>query len=199
MALPPMSTICFLLGYEGDNAAREMVDHYIGNLGFSSEQIDHLIAETRSLLPERSEADATVDMASALMMHHMHRRISDGYSSEAPVYTYQFDWPSPTLPELGAFHALELPFVFGTLDSWSFALGNNPPRKLSDSMMDAWIAFARSGNPNHNNIPQWPAYTKKEAATMIFSEDTHLDYSPLAWAMTLGEMADRMINAETNH
>lgn len=34
--------------------------------------------------------------------------------------------------------------------------------------MDAWIAFAKTGNPNHDNMPQWQPYNLKTRPTMIF-------------------------------
>jgi para-nitrobenzyl esterase len=41
-------------------------------------------------------------------------------------------------------------------------------QKLADQMSAAWIAFARSGNPNHPAIPPWPAFVPAERATMVF-------------------------------
>ena len=39
---------------------------------------------------------------------------------------------------------------------------------LSDVMQDAWISFARTGDPNHKGLPEWPAYDPVHRATMIF-------------------------------
>ena len=38
-------------------------------------------------------------------------------------------------------------------------------------MQDSWIAFAKTGNPNHRGLPSWPEYTTDRRATMIFDED----------------------------
>ena len=46
------------------------------------------------------------------------------------------------------------------------------PQRLADLMSSAWIAFARSGNPNANALPQWPPYDLKSRATMIFILDS---------------------------
>ncbi|MHA1278918.1 MAG: carboxylesterase/lipase family protein [Candidatus Helarchaeota archaeon] len=96
-------------------------------------------------------------------------------------YTYLFNWPSPGLNGiLGACHALEIPFVFGTLDSPTlkdFVVG--APKTLSDIMMDSWIAFARTGNPNHSSIPEWSAYNSETRATMIFTEPCSVEHAPL--------------------
>jgi len=92
------------------------------------------------------------------------------------VYAYLFTWNNPELPEkLGAVHGLEIAFVFG---SFTGVEGTNTlkifPRKteeterLSFRMMDAWINFARHGNPNHSDIPVWPRYDAKKKPTMLF-------------------------------
>jgi len=49
---------------------------------------------------------------------------------------------------------------------------------LSEKMMDAWIAFARDGNPNHENIPEWPAYDAENRATMVFGEHCEVVNAP---------------------
>lgn len=57
---------------------------------------------------------------------------------------------------LKAYHGAELPYVFGTHDAW---LPTGPAdRQLSRQMMRAWVQFARTGNPNHAGMPQWPVF-----------------------------------------
>ena len=90
------------------------------------------------------------------------------------TYMYMFTYPSPVRKgSLGAIHAIEIPFVFGTLDMPRNALfpeSNEETEAISAKMMDAWISFARTGNPNHENIPDWPQY-QNNRATMIFGKD----------------------------
>lgn len=66
-------------------------------------------------------------------------------------HRYEFGWRSPSFSgRLGACHALELPFVFGTLDAASgpdALLGQDPPRELSAAMIAAWTDYARTGDP----------------------------------------------------
>jgi para-nitrobenzyl esterase len=80
------------------------------------------------------------------------------------AYLYLFDHGYPAMDAAGlhAFHASELPYVFGTIGT----LGPNWPKipdtaeehALSDAMLDYWISFARDGNPVAANAPAWPAY-----------------------------------------
>ncbi len=82
---------------------------------------------------------------------------------------------------LGACHALELPFVFGTLGLRGidrFFGGGPDAEQLSERMMDAWLAFARTGEPGHENLPEWPRYEPDRRATMIFGRDAELTHAP---------------------
>ena len=45
-------------------------------------------------------------------------------------------------------------------------------------MMDAFIAFAVSGNPNHRGMPYWPVYDLPERATMIFDREPRVENDP---------------------
>jgi para-nitrobenzyl esterase len=112
-------------------------------------------------------------------------RIPDIHIAEAQskhnsnVYFYIFTWPSPLFK--GAFHGVEIPFVFGTLDlqgaRYIFGKGAEA-KKLSEKTMDAWIAFARSGNPNHSNIPEWPVYDMEKRATMMIGKEFKVVNAP---------------------
>jgi para-nitrobenzyl esterase len=85
----------------------------------------------------------------------------------APAFQYEFAWRSPRYDgRLGACHALELAFVFDTLDHPSGVplLGEDPPQGIADEMHRAWIAFATSGDPG------WPEYHLASRAVMRFAE-----------------------------
>jgi para-nitrobenzyl esterase len=48
-------------------------------------------------------------------------------------------------------------------------IGEDPPQKLSDIMMETWLAFAKNGNPNNASIPHWPTYDGRTRATMVLN------------------------------
>ena len=78
-----------------------------------------------------------------------------------PAYLYQFDWQSPAGFE--ACHCLEIPFVFDNFAHWPDApmlKGADPEvtKGLAEAMHGAWIAFARTGKPDHPRLPAWPSY-----------------------------------------
>ena len=98
----------------------------------------------------------------------------------APAYVYYFDWRSPVRDgKLGAFHTLDISFVFDNLDIGKSETGSGQDRyALADRMSSAWVAFARSGNPNHKGLPHWPAFSASERATMFFDNDCRVVKDP---------------------
>jgi para-nitrobenzyl esterase len=95
-----------------------------------------------------------------------------------PSFLYLFDhgYPSADAAGLHAFHASELPFVFGTADrtqpQWPKIPANREEAALSEAMMSYWSSFARSGRPNAADEPEWPAYGKAQAY-MDFTDAPH--------------------------
>jgi para-nitrobenzyl esterase len=86
-----------------------------------------------------------------------------------PVYTYSLDWQSPAHGgRVKAHHAMDLPFVFDNTDAADTTAGAPGARELAARISATWIAFARTGVPDNPAIPDWPAYTAKDRATMIF-------------------------------
>jgi para-nitrobenzyl esterase len=88
----------------------------------------------------------------------------------APVYVYLFSWQTPVLDGVQkAFHCAEIPFAFNNIDLTEHTTsGSREAHVLADKISQAWINFARTGNPNHKGLPQWPAFTGENRSTMIF-------------------------------
>lgn len=91
----------------------------------------------------------------------------------APVYAYVFAWESPVLDGVaGAWHVSEIPHVFDNVELVPQATGGGDDAKaMAHAVSEAWINFARTGDPNHPGLPAWPPYTPETGATMIF--DSH--------------------------
>jgi len=81
-----------------------------------------------------------------------------------PSYLYYFDhgYPAADSASLHAFHASELPFVFGTTaattPNWPKIPATPQETSLSEAMIGYWTSFARTGKPQAANQPDWPAY-----------------------------------------
>jgi len=54
------------------------------------------------------------------------------------------------------------------------------PQRMADQMAPAWLAFARSGDPNNPALPHWPAYDAASRATMIFDLESRIETDPLS-------------------
>lgn len=92
-----------------------------------------------------------------------------------PAWTYRFDWAPPG-SRIGACHCGELPFTFDTLTAWQAPMlaggDSEEMARLAAQMRDCWLAFARSGNPSHAGLPDWPAHDSATAMTMRFDTDS---------------------------
>jgi para-nitrobenzyl esterase len=95
------------------------------------------------------------------------------------TYNYLFTWESPGLDgKLGCCHAIELGFVFNSihLKGMENFTGQSPEANaLSEKVMDAWIAFARTGNPNHEGLPEWLPYSVENRPTMLLGKECKIE------------------------
>jgi para-nitrobenzyl esterase len=97
----------------------------------------------------------------------------------APTWVYRLDFASPVEPWRGAPHTLDIPLVFGTLDAPGAIAGTGAEsRRVSAAMMDAFIAFARVGDPGHAGLPRWPAYRLPSRETLIFDSRLRAEADP---------------------
>ena len=82
----------------------------------------------------------------------------------APSFLYLWDhgYPAADDANLHAFHAAELPYVFGTYDrtpaKWPKVPATAAELKLSDALLNYWTSFAKSGKPTAKGAMPWPAY-----------------------------------------
>lgn len=99
--------------------------------------------------------------------------LKSAQEGSAPVYMYIFSWESPVMEgRLRSTHCMEIPFVFANTDRHaSMTGGGEDARRLGSLMSNAWANFARTGNPNAEGLPEWPAYTAENGATMIFDNE----------------------------
>jgi len=92
-----------------------------------------------------------------------------------PSFLYLFDHGYPAADDAGlhAFHASELPYVFGTFDGtpplWPKIPATSEEKRLSDAMLGYWSSFARTGRPQAANEPDWPQFGST-GAYMAFTD-----------------------------
>ena len=145
-------------------------DALAGN--YPDADVEAIVAGYRELQPDSDAADiyfeATTD-ARWLAGHVLQaeRKVTQG---GAPAWLYLFNWDTPV--DGGKWrspHALEIGFVFDNVaKSESMSGVGEEQQQIADMMADTWIAFARTGNPNHEGIPEWPAYDLESRPVMVF-------------------------------
>jgi para-nitrobenzyl esterase len=99
---------------------------------------------------------------------------------KAPAYLYFFNWRSPVHNgQMKAYHTLDIPFALYNIDQAASMTGAMQDRyALAHKMSAAFAAFARTGNPNHRDIPTWPAFNASSYPTMIFGTDSKVVNDP---------------------
>jgi para-nitrobenzyl esterase len=141
-----------------------------------------LVAAYKGALPKRGEPVTPANLLSAIQTDIMFRipaleMVEAQRDNQTPVYNYLFDWKSPVMGGiLGACHALEVGFVMGNNDDMMCGTGPEAD-KLSAAMQDAWIAFAKTGNPSVKATGDWPVYGK-DRKTMILGKNIHVEAAP---------------------
>lgn len=135
----------------------------------------------RELRLARGERANPLDVYNAIMTDRVFRlslrEVLDAHGEgHAGTYAYLFDQESPMLDgALGAPHALDLPFVFGTSDRTPALAGEGAQvDQLTERVMDAWIAFARTGNPGTSGLPEWPQYRADLPSTMALGPELRI-------------------------
>jgi para-nitrobenzyl esterase len=133
----------------------------------------NVIAVYKKNQPKQSNLDIYLILASdastrAAAITQAERKAALG---KAPVYMYLFAWRSPVRDgRLRSMHTMDIPFVYDNVDVAKVELGSGADRyALADKMSNAWVAFARSGSPNHKGLPAWAPFNAEQRATMIFN------------------------------
>ncbi len=148
----------------------------------SDDQVDQLIAAYRAGRPGSSNTDLYLALASdatfrAGVVTEAERKATQG---KGPVYQYYFTWRSPVRDgKLRSFHTVEIPFVFDNVDAAKSMLGSGEDRyALADKISSAWVAFARTGNPNTKLVPHWDTFDTTKRAVMVINDDWKIADDP---------------------
>lgn len=137
------------------------------------------IKEFDSLYPAKDETEiakaylgALRDVTFTLPMRTWARMTGTGKSG-AWLYFFSRVPPNPNSKYLGAYHAAEITYVFGNLNRANSML-ESTDFKLSETMSNYWVNFARTGNPNGDGLPQWTRYDREAEWYLDFGETVQL-------------------------
>jgi para-nitrobenzyl esterase len=153
----------------------------ITRLGIPDDRAEGVIHAFRSTRPGSSPSDLFFALATeALFRKDAILQAERKSAGRAPAYMYQFTWEAPG-GRYKSGHGVEVPFVF---DNPDLAPGLRGPVadsryfELAEKTSSAWVAFARTGNPNHPGLPEWKPYDRTERATMILNYNSELVNDP---------------------
>ena len=115
-------------------------------------------------------------------------KVAEAYiQGGALPFMYQFEWESPALPNLQSCHGIDGGFYFDNTEALGMTAGYADAQKLAAKCSAAWAAFARTDNPSNAKLGDWPRYNKETRATMILSNDIHVENDPMSADRVLWE------------
>jgi para-nitrobenzyl esterase len=130
------------------------------------------IAAYRETRPRASADDIWNDFATDWIFRIPATRLAEAQSVNQPdTYAYLFSYKSTAFDGvLGACHAIDVPFAFDNLDrrGVDVLLGGltDDTHALARATSRAWLAMARNGSPQHEELPDWPRYSEAQRAVM---------------------------------
>jgi para-nitrobenzyl esterase len=99
----------------------------------------------------------------------------------AGVWMYVWEWATPGFDgKLGAVHGHDVDASFNLYRNGICGSGQKAGRLMCTRLASAWVAFAKTGNPDNEHIPHWPAYDATARATMVFDTNTRVVNDPRA-------------------
>jgi para-nitrobenzyl esterase len=98
----------------------------------------------------------------------------------APAFMYRYDWETPEGGgHMRSPHTIEIPFVFNNIEIAGPLISKMPEAyALAGKTSAAWVAFARTGDPNTPKLPKWPAYSATARDTMLFNNECRVASDP---------------------
>jgi carboxylesterase type B len=176
-----------LIGWTSDEASFA----FGMNPQYAATTRDQVIAWAGTRYQDRAEAlyDAyaqaragtrPVDVLVQIVTDDLFRRgglhVADARAGSRPVRVYQFEVKSRLLNgALGATHCMELPFTFANISRWGTApfiqdMPSEVIERVSGVLHNAWLGFARDGDPGHEGAPSWRPYTADNRAVLVVGD-----------------------------
>jgi para-nitrobenzyl esterase len=139
-----------------------------------------VIAEYRRLYPAYSPSD--VLFAATTAARSWRAAIIEAEARAAtgtPAFAYQLDWATPKDGgRFGAPHASDIQLVFDNVAKPGATAIGPQAQPMADQMSEAFLAFARTGDPNCQAIPRWEPYELPRRQTMVFNVPSRLQDDP---------------------
>src|ERR1700680_1714373 len=143
---------------------------------------DRVIEAFRKAHPEATPWDLYILIATDHPRGTYSRELAKRKAAQAgaPAFAYRFDWETPEGGgHMWSPHTLSRPFVFNNIKIAGPLISKMPEAyALAEKVSAAWVAFARTGDPNTPRLPKWPAYSATSRDTMLFSNESRVEQDP---------------------
>jgi para-nitrobenzyl esterase len=142
-----------------------------------------LLAAYRKAYPDYSPTYLWIQMISGRIMQGSEFvATAKAAKGRAPAFVWFMAWETPV--EGGALktpHTMEIPFALYNFDKVRAYVGEGPaPKHMADQIAGAWVAFARTGRPDHPGIPHWPPFNATDRPVMEFNLVSRVVDDPLS-------------------
>lgn len=157
-------------------------DDLPGRLTQANMRVDILpepvIAEYRRLYPHYSPSDVLFAATTAARSWRgAIIEVEERARAGTPAFAYQLDFPAAGA-RLRAPHASDIQLVFDNLAKPGATATGQEAQRMADQMSEAFLAFAKTGDPNCRAIPRWEPYDLKRRQTMVFDAPSTLVDDP---------------------
>ncbi len=96
--------------------------------------------------------------------------------NKAPAYVYEFDWISDMADrKMGAVHGLDVSASFNNARDATMSCGNARGHTIAHKFSTTFATFAKTGNPNNPEVPNWPAYNPQTRPTMVWDDNIRVE------------------------
>jgi para-nitrobenzyl esterase len=156
---------------------RDLVEKAV-HLGMDRDAARRILDVYRAEQPDRTDRDLSGELVADTLFLMQAIRQAEAMEGVAPVYMYLFSW-GWARAKGRAVHAIDIPFAFGNVVPELLGTDRDATtHALAARMRTAWAAFARTGDPGHPGLPEWPRYTPEDRATMVFDHECRLERDP---------------------
>ena len=180
--------ISILLSQANYNTAKPIMDNILARIqaiGIEKKKTDILIdiykREMKKEYPDKPLKYLDAILSDFIFRIPIIRTLEAFVNHQRNIYCYIFTHGSRN--NNMALHTIEIPFVFGNLETLDIADGGietgEEAKEVAKNVMDAWVAFAWKGNPNHDGLPEWPPYDLTKRPTMILGVNSKVEHDPM--------------------
>jgi para-nitrobenzyl esterase len=146
-----------------------------------ADDVEGALAAYRAELGDVAPSDVECAVLTDAVFRMPAVRLADAQTGHAAVWQYLFNWGSPAWGgQIGAAHAIEIPFVFDLVEDQRMHVfvGPDAPKVLSRAVHDAWVAFARDGAPTADDLPAWPSLGGDGRPVMVLDDESRVVDDP---------------------